>query len=846
MQRTFLLIIYSLVCITSAHAQVLYGTTFNGGTFGSGTINKCTPSSNLFEVVKTFDNAKQDARADFIQASDGNLYGMSSQGGVNGVGTIFSYTPSNATYSKLQDLDSVNGGIPFGNLLQASNGLLYGMTSIGGNYGVGVIFSFDPVSLTYSRLLDFDNVNGANPHGSLIQASNGLLYGMTTYGGSNGGGVIFSFDLSSNNLSKLYDFEHFYGTNPTGNLMQAIDGKLYGMTREGGTRDGGVIFTFDPILVSYTKLLDFYYTFGSNPSGSLIQANDGKLYGMCIEIYRRGGVIFSFNISTLGYSVVHVFDGTSEVYPNGGRPTGNLVQASDGMFYGMTPVGGSSGNGIIFSLDPSSFVYTKIQEFSYNSGSKPVGSLQIALDGKLYGLTSSGGNSFAGTIFSFDPLSSSFSKLKDFGENGSGSNISAKLIQAIDGKLYGLSTYGGNNGIGVIFNFDPSTSQYTKLYDFSGSDGKNPYGSLIQANDGKLYGMTSDGGNNNFGVIFSFDPASASFIKLMDFDSINGSRPFGSLLQASNGILYGMTNLGGSKGSGIIFSFDPSTSTYSNIHDFDDINGSNPFGNLIQSSNGNLYGLTAYGGSSGGGVIFSFDPSNNNFSKLQDFDYNIGSKPFSSLIEAKDGQLYGMTSGGGSSGDGVIFSYNTSTSTYTNLKDFNFRTGNAPLGVLVQASDGMLYGMTSEGGINYIGVIFSFDPTSSVYSVLNEFNITNGANPFYGSGFVEVLQTPSAISNRNLTKNNIYSILSKDKEKQFNVKVLSNPSSGPFTLNVENSNKHATMMLRVVNEVGNLIEKRNNVYGQQIMQIGNNYHPGIYFVELINGTNRKQLKLIKL
>ena len=81
--------------------------------------------------------------------------------------------------------------------------------------------------------------------------------------------------------------------------------------------------------------------------------------------------------------------------------------------------------------------------------------------------------------------------------------------------------------------------------------------------------MTSDGGSSHFGVIFSFDPSTSTYTKLKDFDSTNGRNPGGSLIQASDGKLYGMTQFGGSKDSGIIFSFDPSSSTYAKLKDFD-------------------------------------------------------------------------------------------------------------------------------------------------------------------------------------------------------------------------------------------------------------------------------------
>ena len=95
--------------------------------------------------------------------------------------------------------------------------------------------------------------------------------------------------------------------------------------------------------------------------------------------------------------------------------------------------------------------------------------------------------------------------------------------------LYGMTSDGGNKGDGNIFTFDPATNVYTDLKDFNGADGAHPYGGLIEANDGKFYGTTSVGGNMNDGVIFSFDPTTSVYTKLSDFDFTDGANPYGRM-----------------------------------------------------------------------------------------------------------------------------------------------------------------------------------------------------------------------------------------------------------------------------------------------------------------------------
>ncbi|CAN5459831.1 hypothetical protein BH10BAC3_BH10BAC3_17460 [soil metagenome] len=387
MKKSLLLIIYFLA-YTSAQTQTLYGLTTNGGNDGVGTFIKFMAGTNNLTVTKSFEYlAKYPQFTNFIQATNGKLYGMAHDGGNgnlrngDGGGVIFSFDPSTSTYTKLKNFEVTDGFIPSGSLIQASNEKLYGMTGSGGINAAGVIFSFDLSTSTYTMLHDFANADGFHPLGSLLQANNGKLYGMTSEGGSVNSGVIFSFDLSSSTYTRLINFGGPYGTNPYGSLIQAGNGKLYGMTKGGGTNGMGVIFSFDPSTSTYTKLKDFDFTIGTNPYGSLMQASDGKLYGMTTyggssNSYggSSNGVIFSFDPSTSVYTKLKDFDG-----PNGCRPGGDLMQASDGKLYGMTHEGGNGnsmyiyGGGVIFSFDPSTSTYTKVKDFDGTNGNFPLG-----------------------------------------------------------------------------------------------------------------------------------------------------------------------------------------------------------------------------------------------------------------------------------------------------------------------------------------------------------------------------------------------------------------------------------------------------------------------------------------
>jgi uncharacterized repeat protein (TIGR03803 family) len=375
----------------------------------------------------------------------------------------------------------------------------------------------------------------------------------------------------------------------------------------------------------------------------------------------------------------------------------------------------------------------------------------------LYGVTSAGGNiADAGVLFSYTPSTNQLTNVADFVGGSDGAVPTGRLVQAGDGKLYGMTVFAGSNNVGVLFSFNPVTGVYTVVHNFNNTDGVATQGnSLMLASNGKLYG-TAGGGvdNSGFGVIFSYDPATATYTKLHDFGTGGtnfGGRPQGALIQATNGKLYGVTQFGISN-AGTIYSFDPATNTFTNLHDLvGGVSGANPVGGLVQASNGKLYGMTMSGGNMDGsegseeyGVIFSFDPVTAVYTKVVDFDGDNGASPnYNSLIKASDGKLYGMTNRGGVNFEGVVFSLNPTTNQYTKLREFdnNFdrESGIRPNGSLMQASDGRLYGMAFGGAGN--GIIFSLNPVTSVYTKLKDFDgdATKGRFPSDGNALVEYI-----------------------------------------------------------------------------------------------------------
>jgi uncharacterized repeat protein (TIGR03803 family) len=336
--------------------------------------------------------------------------------------------------------------------------------------------------------------------------------------------------------------------------------------------------------------------------------------------------------------------------PDGRAPFGSLI--SDGTFlYGMTFNAGTNNMGTIFKIMPNGSGYVKL--FDFSSGSDPEGSLFF--DGTfLYGMTMNGGTNNLGTVFKIMPNGTGYVTLLNLTGTANGSSPRGSLIS--DGTfLYGMTYSGGTNNIGTIFKIMPNGTGYTKLLDFANiANGGQPYGSLIY--DGTfLYGMASIGGVNDSGTVFKIKPDGSGYMKLLDFaGTTNGSSPYSDLYYDGT-FLYGTTMNGGISGDGVIFKIKPDGSGYIKLLDFNGTNGQWPRGFLI-SDGTFLYGMTMFGGAHNNGVVFKIMPNGTGYADLLDFSGVInGSYPYGSLL-LNNGCLYGMTTQGGVNNDGAVFS----------------------------------------------------------------------------------------------------------------------------------------------------------------------------------------------
>ncbi|HXU27831.1 MAG TPA: choice-of-anchor tandem repeat GloVer-containing protein, partial [Bacteroidia bacterium] len=434
-----------------------------------------------------------------------------------------------------------------------------------------------------------------------------------------------------------------------------------------------------------------------------------------------------------------------------------------------------------------------------------------------------GGQNGAGTIFSTDSTGYNETVQYSFSQSDGMKPLFTNLIQATDGTLYGMTYQGGVNNFGVLFQYNPLTLTYTKKFDFDSINGSKPLGSLMQANDGMLYGMAYKGGLNDKGVLFQFNPITSVYIKKFDFGALNGCYPHGSLIQANDGMLYSMTVQGGANDFGVLFQYNPITNSYTKKFDFDSIHGSNPLGSLVQARDSMLYGFTTQGGTNDMGVLFQYNPKNFVYTKKMDFTgVTNGNFPLGFLIATKDTNLYGMTNRGGVNDMGVIFQYNPYTSTYTKKFDFDSIQGSYPSGSLMQASDEDIYGMTNLGGVNNMGVLFQYNPNTSTYSKKLDYNMTNGEFPF--GSLIEINTNQTGLSNYSKPTNQIL--------------VFPNPNKGIFTIQSKNEGVYS-----ILNALGQEVQSfelnATNDYSIHIENMDN----GIY---TLIGFNSKYIRKQKI
>ena len=742
---------------------VIYGTTTSGGIYSSGTVFRVNVDGSQYAVLHAFGaNANDGATplTGLVQGRDGMLYGTTSLGGTNGTGMVFRLGTDGSGYTILHTCGGISGDAASPTaLIQGADGALYGVAQMGGSDAAGVVFRLGTDGSAYEVLHNFSSGDGQLPV-ALTQGADGSVYGVTQTGGTNSVGVVFSLGTNGSAFAVLYTFGSSAGDGmmPVG-LAQGSDGLLVGITQSGGSNDNGVVFLLNTNGSGYRLAHQFDGTSGdgATPGAGLILGADGSWYGTTLHggADSDDGTVFRMNGDGSGYQVIRRFTFINSIFydlfSTDGQLPGPLAQGANGLLYGATAYGGTTGQGAyqntgagtLFVLATNASDYAVIYNFSTTGGDggSPVAGLTRGRDGALYGVTPSGGPAGQGSVFRINANGAGYQILYGFGLDPiDGYNPKAGLMQGADNMLYGTTFEGGyvgGSGFGVIFKVNPAGSDYTEVlsFGFYAGAGQGPTSPPLQGHDGNLYGTTAAGGlmssgHGGLGIVYTVGTNGLGFTVLHEFSTnyLEGHTPFSGLNQGSDGTLYGTTYGSGVVGSsdcGTVFKLFTNGSGFQVLHTFanNSVDGKNPYSGLILGTDGFLYGTTQSGGTNGTGTVYKLSTNGFNYLVIHNFGSitNDGLAPTAPVSQDSDGYLYGTTPyggtfgrvGGPNGGYGVAFKLDTSGSAYTVLHSFGGTPGDGqiPEGGLAQGQDGAFYGTTSAGGDFGAGTVFRLGPT---------------------------------------------------------------------------------------------------------------------------------------
>jgi len=570
----------------------LYYGVANGGAHAVGVIFSYDATTHQVTDLYHFDRSSGYFPSSVLTVYDDKLYGATAKGGAADAGTIFSFDPASGDFQTLYELTGTSQGHRIMGFV-ANNDVLYGVTKFGGNNNNdGVLFSFDLTTNIYSVLHDFTYSSAGKVARFTIPIFyNNALYGVLYYGSR-----LYKYDLSTGSLSILHTFSSSTGYYPTGRLV--LDGGIiYGLTKRGGTHNHGSIYRYD---IDNDNMSDIYQFVSIEPElGGFIKT--GNLLVGISNYYSSSinGGIYTFDLGTNTINNYGTFIGYGTNY-NYLTPLGN------NKFIGIRNYAGSNFNGEIFEADLTA---NSIQTtFNFNlspNGSVPWGRMELASNGKIYGVTRGGGQHGSGIVFEIDQ-NANFQKIFECTQNR---YSTLHKVTIYNDKIYFI-------GYDKIISIDVNTHQ-------SNIEATLPvYANvpLLLASNGKMYTVISDD------RMIEFDPVTGSYSQY----STTGLEYASGELTEYNAKIYYTVDYSENNYNGVFYgalvSFDTNTKTFQVEKDFDDISGMSYYfynsKNALTVLNNKLYGATSSGGAYGEGTLYELNPATGNFTVLQDVVYH--------------------------------------------------------------------------------------------------------------------------------------------------------------------------------------------------------------------------------
>ncbi|MEM9671343.1 MAG: choice-of-anchor tandem repeat GloVer-containing protein [Bacteroidota bacterium] len=671
----------------------------------------------------------------FIQ-HDSSYYGITDYYGIYDNGTLYRYDYPSDSITVLHDFVDDDPT----DLIVGPNNTLYG------TWGDGDLFSYNLSTNTFSKL---GNSGGNDTYQQLMLASNGKIYGTTRNGGNNGDGVVFELNPVGNVITVLHHFSETDGERPRVELAEANDGVLYGVTSEGGAEDKGVIFSINPTTGAFAVEYEFDSSVSSsNPQTNLVVAPDGLLYGVIRQNTSSSGGGFNERVSNSSpYAFFSFNPATDQFLPKAELDRDDIgdgvyqLSPINGDIYGMTSDdGGDEGQGVLFKYVTAEDSVYQVLSFDDNIAWGE-GKVLLAPGGQLiYG--SSDSDYFEdGAIITVNATTQATDVKVVFNEYPAGEDPRGTLVQTNDNRFFGLADDGGRYDGGTIYEYLPGTRQVVGRYDFN-YDSLYLYDYYLTAEpDGLLYGAVAYNGNGNISsrinpllvgggggggnsspstdarYLFSFNPETGDLDTLLNFNTVDGDYPrYAYQFDGDN--LYGVLTSGGANNYGGIFRFNLQTKQYELLQDFDNtIIGRDPRQQVLV--NGNLYGLTQAGAANSFGAIYKYDIANDQVTIIKSFASNDERATRSGFMLHSNGKIYLETY---NINFGALLELDPSTDVITTEFFFN------PQGVralnqsnsnqISEGTDGRIYGSFYKTSSGNPRGIYAYDPTTDTFEEL--------------------------------------------------------------------------------------------------------------------------------
>src|ERR1017187_3277131 len=432
----------------------LYGTTQVGGTAGAGVVYKLDTTGHetvLYSFTGGFTGGPDGSYpyAGVIGDSAGNLYGTTYQGGTAGKGTVYKLDSAGHETVLCSFPAGADGENPYAGVIGDSAGNLYGTTTSGGTANAGVVYKLDTTGETV--LYSFTGgADGGYPIAGVIFDSAGNLHGTTYDGGAGKHGVVYKLDMAGRE-TVLYSFTGGAdGGGRYAGVVRDSTGNLYGTTSGGGTANAGVVYKLETtgqetVLYSFTGGAD-----GGAPYAGVIRDPAGNFYGTT----QNGGTANAgvvYKLGTTGHeTVLYSFTGGAD----GGYPVAGVIRDSAGNLYGTTYYGGTANAGVVYKLDTTGHE-TVLYTFTGGAdGGFPWSGVIRGSAGNLYGTTLGGGRAGAGVVYKLDSTGHE-TVLYTFTGGADGGFPYAGVIRDSAGNLFGTTSAGGKRSTGVVFKLTP-------------------------------------------------------------------------------------------------------------------------------------------------------------------------------------------------------------------------------------------------------------------------------------------------------------------------------------------------------------------------------------------------------